>query len=932
MNAAAEWFLDGRATLGLANLALAATLAAGLGLAVNRAFRRQSAASRYVLLIAAMAVALLSPGLIFLAGRASLGAFRVPIASRSAGHDTVGGRTSSSIPVEADAVAPAAGDETALEEGDLSDSSRIGAAQAGGHYSLARESGRVDRSEASALRSASLIGVVGAALCGAWCFGTLAAAAMLMRGLVLAARLKNGLLPTGDPRLREAAESAGRSLGLRRAARILISPLSPVPLSIGLRRPVIAMPAGLAGELSDAELQAVVLHESAHILHRDHWIGLAQRMLGVAFWWNPLVHWLNRRISETREEVCDARVLGLIGQGRLFARCLLKIAAHLQGMRVAPPAVGLVQRPREALEFRVRRLLEGPSGRLDMVRGRLAAIAACFVLAATAGILAAHVRVDDRADQLPAAANESRPGLPAAREYRRAIDMPGTTRVVDASAGDDAGDGSASRPFRTIARGVKALLPGDRLLVREGIYDERVRIDANGAAEAPILLQAEAGHRVIVRSVDSQPVFAIGAGAGHVMIDGFEIRAGRDGASQTAVATSSAGAHRVEITNCVLAGTSVSLRSVIGGVARRCLQFGASQPGVTLVGCKDFTIEECDISGDTMAGVFVSAGCENVGLFRNFIHDGRRDDSASVGVNVSGGVKNIRIEDNLLMRLMAGIDVRDATAGRIVNNFIACTFATGISLGYRSANDFELIHNTVAYTGYRAIVFDGRDIRLRNNVFTAGGDGKLFVAPSDVNWESDYNLFWKCPLVQHSASPGQDAHSRDADPCFRAAPPLVCRGVYYIQVFGQNKTPQCSPGRFYLAQTPVREHFQAGDHVEVDYDGVARTVTEATDEYVCFQPALSQVHPKGWHAVVNWKERSDFGWDLRLRGDSPGKGMGGDGRDAGSDIDFQAYGKGDFDGDGRRDLPPVPAGGSAESGPSGEDLPRLTSNGSNVHA
>jgi len=182
----------------------------------------------------------------------------------------------------------------------------------------------------------------------------------------------------------------------------------------------------------------------------------------------------------------------------------------------------------------------------------------------------------------------------------------------------------------------------------------------------------------------------------------------------------------------------------------------------------------------------------------------------------------------------------------------------------------------------------------------------LFVAPGDVRWESDCNLFWKCPDVQHSQSPGQDAHSRDGDPQFRSAPPLAQRGVYYVHVFGQSKVSQCTSGRLYLAQTPVREHFSVGDRIEVDYDGAARTVTEVTDEYVCFDPPLEKVHPKGWHAVVNWKDRDERNWDLRLADNSPGKGMGEDGQDAGSSIDIQAYMKGDFDGDGKRDVPPMP--------------------------
>ena len=121
------------------------------------------------------------------------------------------------------------------------------------------------------------------------------------------------------------------------------------------------------------------------------------------------------------------------------------------------------------------------------------------------------------------------------------------------------------------------------------------------------------------------------------------------------------------------------------------------------------------------------------------------------------------------------------------------------------------------------------------------------------------------------------------------------------------KLEKCTPGKLYLMSGPLGRYFAVGDHVETNCDGVVRRVTEATDEYVAFEPPLKRLHHYGWNTLVNWKDRKDFVWDLRLADDSPGKRIGDDGKDVGSDIDIQAYMKGDFNGDGRRDLPQVPA-------------------------
>jgi len=65
---------------------------------------------------------------------------------------------------------------------------------------------------------------------------------------------------------------------------------------------------------------------------------------------------------------------------------------------------------------------------------------------------------------------------------------------ADPVAGDDDGPGTAREPFRSVARAVRALEAGDELRLRDGIYWESgVRIDARGAADAPIRIGAAEG-------------------------------------------------------------------------------------------------------------------------------------------------------------------------------------------------------------------------------------------------------------------------------------------------------------------------------------------------------------------------------------------------------------------------------------------------------
>lgn len=64
---------------------------------------------------------------------------------------------------------------------------------------------------------------------------------------------------------------------------------------------------------------------------------------------------------------------------------------------------------------------------------------------------------------------------------------------------DDAGEGDASRPFRTISAAAAKAMPGDTVYVHPGVYREHVAPARGGMPDNPIVYQAAPGHRVFVR-------------------------------------------------------------------------------------------------------------------------------------------------------------------------------------------------------------------------------------------------------------------------------------------------------------------------------------------------------------------------------------------------------------------------------------------------
>jgi hypothetical protein len=102
------------------------------------------------------------------------------------------------------------------------------------------------------------------------------------------------------------------------------------------------------------------------------------------------------------------------------------------------------------------------------------------------------------------------------------------------------------------------------------------------------------------------------------------------------------------------------------------------------------------------------------------------------------------------------------------------------------------------------------------------------------------------------------------------------------------------------------ESYEVGDIVELSFDGVPRRIREVGPDHIIFTPAHDSL-PRKAGSLCNWKTNESFELDLRLRDDSPGGQLSETGGPAGSTIDVRAFGRRDFDGDGERDLPFVPA-------------------------
>ncbi len=99
-----------------------------------------------------------------------------------------------------------------------------------------------------------------------------------------------------------------------------------VPMAVGFFRSAVILPAWLPAQVSDEELNQILLHEIAHLRRRDGWSNLAQKLLQALLFFHPAAWWIAGRVSLEREMACDDAVLRATGSPRAYAQCLARLA------------------------------------------------------------------------------------------------------------------------------------------------------------------------------------------------------------------------------------------------------------------------------------------------------------------------------------------------------------------------------------------------------------------------------------------------------------------------------------------------------------------------------------------------------------------------------------------------------------------------------
>jgi beta-lactamase regulating signal transducer with metallopeptidase domain len=237
-----------------------------------------------------------------------------------------------------------------------------------------------------------------------WLSGVGVVLLLVAIGMARIAWLDRVTKPVQDESWLLLVEDLSRELGLNRYVRLLQANAPAMPMTWGIRRPAILLPAE-ADQWPAERRRDVLLHELAHVKRQDFLIQLIARVACAVYWFHPLVWLAATRLREERERACDDHVLRAGAMPSAYATHLLVIARGLRTARATSLASVAMARPAQ-LATRLLDVLDARRCRDTLspqsaVPAWIAAIAVVVPLAAVAPRVAEPAAASRAIDTIP---------------------------------------------------------------------------------------------------------------------------------------------------------------------------------------------------------------------------------------------------------------------------------------------------------------------------------------------------------------------------------------------------------------------------------------------------------------------------------------------------------------------------------------------------
>ena len=158
-----------------------------------------------------------------------------------------------------------------------------------------------------------------------WLVGAVALGARLLGGWIVASRMHPRLARAASSQWQRELDRLRLRIGLARPVRLLISSTVYVPTVAGWLRPFVLAPVGALSGLPPEVVEALLLHELAHIRRHDYLINVLQGIVEAALFYHPAIWWVSNEMRNEREHCCDDIAASMCGGPLVYAKALTEM-------------------------------------------------------------------------------------------------------------------------------------------------------------------------------------------------------------------------------------------------------------------------------------------------------------------------------------------------------------------------------------------------------------------------------------------------------------------------------------------------------------------------------------------------------------------------------------------------------------------------------
>ncbi|OMP78231.1 M56 family metallopeptidase [[Flexibacter] sp. ATCC 35208] len=236
-------------------------------------------------------------------------------------------------------------------------------------------------------------------LVGLYVTGVAVMSIKLIMDLVQLKQIRNKQVLPIDAVWEKHLERLAARLRIPRKVQLLISTQIQVPVMIGFLKPLILLPVAMFNNLTAEQLEAILLHELAHIKRNDYLLNIFQSIVETILFFNPFIWWITKNIRLEREHCCDDLVIASQVQPLQYAKALVALEEY----RLTVNALAMAAADnKQHLFHRIKRIMEMKTKNINYTQKLLAVLIIAVSLVAIAWLNPIQARAKKTARKSPA--------------------------------------------------------------------------------------------------------------------------------------------------------------------------------------------------------------------------------------------------------------------------------------------------------------------------------------------------------------------------------------------------------------------------------------------------------------------------------------------------------------------------------------------------